>query len=87
MIRNKCKTCPAFYHCTEDNLRPVTKGYRTEMVDGKPVRLCVLETTAVGRHLTRYAYYCLATPQAKKIANQADWAGHCPKWCPLRQEE
>jgi hypothetical protein len=32
--------------------------------------------------MDRFDFYCLATPNGKKIAKGADYTGLTPKWCP-----
>ena len=82
--RFACKGCRAFYECRKPHMKAAAGGWEEVQVDGQKVTLCRPgQARRGGREMTQYAYYCLATPTGKKIANMADYTGLVPKWCPL----
>lgn len=81
--RNACLSCSACFKPLEDGLSATGGGYETRIIDGRNV-ICCRPAPAWGRKRTmdRYDFYCLATPNGKKIAKGADYTGLTPKWCP-----
>lgn len=82
--RFACKACAAFYTCCKPHMKATAGGWRTGQVADREMTLCIPgQSIRGGREMTQYAYYCLATPAGKKIANMADYTGLVPGWCPL----
>lgn len=82
-----CHGCPAFYECKEDGISATGGGFQTKEINGEDV-VCVRPGTRLGikRTMDRFCFYCLATPNGKKIGSKASWSGSTPRWCPLRPE-
>lgn len=71
--------CPAYYKARQgDHLGGLIKCEDTMIRVASP--------SAPGRELQPFAPYCMATPNARKIGNPADWSGRTPPWCPLNKE-
>ena len=81
--RHACLACPAFYKCEKEGMA----GYESKVIDGKNM-VCCRPAPLWGKKRTmkQYAFYCLATANGKLIANQADYTGNVPKWCPRLEE-
>lgn len=86
--RHTCMQCPAFYKCEQGNISATAGGWEKNIIDGKEI-ICCIPRQAAGafKAMKQYAFHCLATPRGKLIANQADYTGNVPKWCPRLEDQ
>lgn len=84
VYRERRKTLPGFYECSQEGLDATGAGWETVNMGDREVTLCrPAKSRGKKRTMQIFCYYCLACVSGRKIGHKAQWTGRTPKWCPL----